>query len=78
MSKELTLKNAPLGKLFKIKNVTGEACLKLREAGFCEGLDLCKISNDRCILCSICGTKYAISKDLSDSVVLNENPTQSP
>lgn len=73
MSDDFTLENAPIGKSFEIKNITGEYCIKLREIGFCEGLDLCKISENKCILCSICGARYAISKKLSSSIVLNEN-----
>ena len=74
----MTLKNASVGKNLKIEALTGDYCQKLREMGFCEGLDVCKLSDDRCVVCSICNVKYAISKDLSSSVVLNENQYQNP
>ena len=44
--------------------------------GFCEGLELKKITNDKCILCTICGAKFAISKKLSCDVMLNETQSQ--
>ena len=44
--------------------------------GFCEGLELQKITNDKCILCNICGAKFAISKELGCDVMINENQSQ--
>jgi ferrous iron transport protein A len=75
---KITLKNAEIGDSLEICQLSGQKCAKLREIGFCEGLTVKKISNGSCILCSICGAKYAISKKLSGDVILNENPTQSP
>jgi hypothetical protein len=72
MKKRITLKNAPTGVNFLIDHVIGDSCLKLREHGFCEGLSICKLKNNRNILCDICGTKYSISQDLSDDIELNE------
>ena len=72
MKKLITLKNAPTGVNFLIKNLVGDSCLKLGENGFCEGLCICKLKNDQNILCDICGTKYAISKDLGNNIELNE------
>jgi len=72
----LTLKNAPTGEKLLIESLSGDCCQKLREFGFCEGLDVCKISEKQCILCSVCGIKYAISKELSARIILNENQYQ--
>jgi len=76
--KKITLKNAEIGDSLEICQLSGESCQKLREAGFCEGLMLKKLSGGSCILCDVCGAKYAICKDLSESVILNENQYQSP
>ena len=70
----ITLKNAEVGDSLEICQLSGDKCAKLREMGFCEGLMLRKLSEGSCILCSICGAKYAISEKLSENVVLNENP----
>ena len=70
----ITLKNAEIGDSLEISQLSGDKCQKLREMGFCEGLILRKLSGGSCILCSICGAKYAISEKLSENVVLNENP----
>ena len=65
-----------MGKNLFIESLSGDCCQKLREFGFCEGLGVCKISEKQCILCSVCGIKYAISKKLSAGVILNENQYQ--
>jgi len=75
-SDKITLKNAEIGDSLEICQLSGDKCQKLREIGFCEGLILKKLSGGSCILCSICGAKYAISEQLSESVVLNENQSQ--
>lgn len=71
----ITLKNAPTGS-FKIDCLTGSHCQKLREFGFCEGLNITKLKEGSSIVCNVCDAKYAISKDLSSCVVLNENQSQ--
>ena len=76
VKKELTLKNAPSGSTFTIKKLTGPCSQKLREMGFCEGLNITKVNNNKCILCSICGSKYAICKYFSSHVHLSENQSQ--
>lgn len=76
MNEKITLKNAEVGKNMTITSLCGASCIKLREIGFCEGLDICKLKNDKNIICDICGIKYAISEDLSDSVELTENQPQ--
>lgn len=73
MKKRITLKNAPTGVNFIIDHVVGKDCLKLREVGFCEGLCVCKLKNDRNIICDVCGTKYAISQELSGDIELSES-----
>ena len=78
MGEKITLKNAQIGDSLEICQLKGEECQRLREMGFCEGLILRKISGGSCILCSICGAKFAISNDLCDDVILNENQCQNP
>jgi len=72
----ISLNDAPTGKSLEIKKIKGKSCQKLREMGFCEGLELQKMTDDKCILCTICGAKFAISKELGCDVMLNENQSQ--
>jgi len=72
----ISLNDAPTGKNLEIKQIKGKSCQKLREMGFCEGLELQKMTNDKCILCNICGAKFAISKELGCDVMINENQSQ--
>ncbi len=65
--------DAPTGVNFTIKNVTGQNCEKLKNHGFCEGINLRKIKDSTNVLCSLCGVKYAISKNLCQDIILNEN-----
>jgi ferrous iron transport protein A len=76
MRKKITLKNAPTGVNFLIDDIVGDHCLKLREKGFCEGLCICKLKDNKNILCNVCGTKYAISQDLSSDIKLIENQSE--
>ena len=64
----LTLSQAATGCDFQIKQVDGEACQQLREIGFCEQMRVKKITNGRNMLCTVCGTRLALSKDLADQI----------
>mgnify|MGYP005848321769 CR=1 FL=1 len=64
----LTLSQAATGCEFQIRQVEGPACRKLREIGFCEEMRVRKITNGRNMLCTVCGTRLAVSKDLADQI----------
>ena len=64
----LTLSQADIGCEFQIRQVDGPACRQLREIGFCEEMRVRKITNGRNMLCTICGTRLAVSKDLADQI----------
>jgi ferrous iron transport protein A len=64
----LTLSQATVGCEFQIREVEGPACRQLREIGFCEEMRVRKITNGRNMLCNICGTRLAVSKDLADQI----------
>ena len=77
MDEKITLKNVEIGKNMKIVSLCGQSCIKLREVGFCEGLDICKLKDNDNIICDVCGIRYAISEDLSEDIELSENQHQS-
>ena len=64
----LTLSQAATGCDFQIREVNGEACRQLREIGFCEEMRVKKLTNGRNMLCTVCGTRLALSKDLADQI----------
>jgi ferrous iron transport protein A len=64
----LTLSQAAVGCDFQIREVDGPECRQLREIGFCEEMRVRKITNGRNMLCTVCGTRLAVSKDLADQI----------
>lgn len=64
----LTLSQAAIGCEFQIREVEGPACRQLRDIGFCEQMRVKKITNGRNMLCTVCGTRLALSKDLADQI----------
>jgi len=53
---------------FRIRFLAGPACEQLRRLGFCESLQVRKITNGRNLICSICGTRMAVSRELARQV----------
>ena len=64
----LTLSQASTGCDFQIRAVDGPACRQLRDIGFCEQMRVRKLTNGRNMLCTVCGTRLALSKDLADQI----------
>jgi Fe2+ transport system protein FeoA len=67
----ISLCQAAVGCEFHIRFLQGPACEKLRNMGFCESMRVKKIANGRNLLCSVCGTRMAISKDLAEHVLVS-------
>lgn len=68
---EMTLKDAAMNCDVRIDRLTGSACERLRDLGFCEKMQLRKISNGRNLLCSVCGAKMAISRELAEQILVS-------
>ena len=64
----LTLSQASVGCEFRIHIVDGPQCDRLRDLGFCESLQIRKLANGKIMICSVCGTRLAISKELGEQV----------
>ena len=64
----MTLSQASVGCDFMIKVVDGPQCDRLRDLGFCESLQVRKLANGRNLICSVCGTRMAISRELAEQV----------
>lgn len=64
----LTLSQASVGCDFRIHVVDGPQCDRLRDLGFCESLQIRKLADGRNMICSVCGTRMAISQELGEQV----------
>jgi ferrous iron transport protein A len=64
----LTLNQASVGQDFVIHGVEGPNCDRLRDLGFCESLRVKKLASGRNLICSVCGTRMAISRELAEAV----------
>ena len=71
-SHPLNLRQASVGREFIIHMVDGPHCDRLRDLGFCESLRVRKLlGGRRNLICSVCGTRMAISPELAEEVLVN-------
>ncbi len=66
----MTLNQVGVGCDVRIRVLNGPGCDRLRDLGFCEQLQVRKLAGGRNLICSVCGTKMAISKDLAEQVLV--------
>ncbi len=71
LNRAMTLSQASIGSEFMIREVDGPQCARLRDLGFCESLRVRKLAEGRNLICSVCGTRLAISRELADQVVVS-------
>ncbi|MEI8037871.1 MAG: FeoA family protein [Verrucomicrobiota bacterium] len=64
----LTLNQVGVGCDVTIRVLSGPGCERLRDLGLCEQLQVRKLSGGRNLICSVCGTRLAISRDLAAQV----------
>ncbi len=67
----MTLNQVKVGCDVQIRILSGPGCDRLRDMGFCEELQLRKLTSGRNMICSICGTRLAISKELAEQVLVS-------
>ena len=67
----LTLNQAKVGCDMQIRLLNGPSCDRLRDLGFCEQLQVRKIAGGRNLICSVCGTRMAISRELAEQVLVS-------
>ncbi len=66
----MTLNQVGVGCDVRIRFLSGPACDRLRDMGFCEQLQVRKLAGGRNLICSVCGTRMAISRELAEQVVV--------
>lgn len=69
--RSFTLNEVGLNCDVRISSLNGPACERLRDLGFCEQMQLRKLSNGRNLVCTVCGAKMAISRELADQVLVS-------
>jgi ferrous iron transport protein A len=67
----MTLNQARVGCDVQIRVLSGPGCDRLRDLGFCEELQVRKLAGGRNLICSICGTRMAISRELAEQVIVS-------
>jgi Fe2+ transport system protein FeoA len=63
-----TLSEVEANRDFRISVLKGPSRDRLRDLGFCEQMQVRKLSGGRNLICSVSGTRLAISKALADQV----------
>ena len=66
----LSLSQAKVGCDFRIRFLNGPACEQLRQLGFCESLQVRKLADGRNLICTVCGTRLALSRELANQVMV--------
>ena len=66
----MTLNQVGVGCDVTIRQLSGPGCDRLRDLGFCEQLQVRKLAGGRNLICSVCGTRMAISRELAEQVVV--------
>ena len=67
----MTLNQAEVGCDMQIRVLSGPGCDRLRDLGFCEQIQVRKLAGGRNLICSICGTRMAISRELAEQVLVS-------
>ena len=68
-----SLSQVAVGEDFRIRMLEGPTagCEQLRRLGFCESLKVRKLGDGRNLVCSVCGTRMALSRKLADQVLVS-------
>jgi ferrous iron transport protein A len=67
----MTLNQVAVGCDVTISMLSGPGCERLRDLGFCEQMRVRKLAGGRNLLCSVCGTRLAISRELAEQVLVS-------
>ena len=68
----LSLLTAPLGTRLRLLALEAKPaqCQRLREMGFCESAEIVKLSHGAALVCQVCGTRLALSKELAKDILI--------
>lgn len=68
----LSLLTAPVGMRLRLLALEAKPaqCQRLREMGFCESAEIVKLSHGAALVCQVCGTRLALSKELAKDILI--------
>jgi ferrous iron transport protein A len=71
-SRFVDLCQAQVGLKLRVRDLRSQpiVCQRLREMGFCELAEICKLSDAGALLCLVCGTKVALSRKLGKEIIV--------
>jgi ferrous iron transport protein A len=72
--KRSSLKDARPGARVRVLELKSEpaVCHRLREMGFCEFAEISKVCDHGPCICTVCGTRVALSSQLAESIMVRE------
>ena len=72
ISAPLNLCSARCGQRLRILclNASSQECARLRELGFCERSEVCKLTDGSAILCRLSGSRMAVGRELGALVLV--------
>lgn len=70
----ISLCEAGVGVKLRVRSLNGseKECHRLREMGFCEWMDIQKLTNGGNMICNVCGTRLALSKNLARGIMVEK------
>lgn len=68
----LSLSEAEVGRKLRVRDLRTQpvVCQRLREMGFCERAEICKLADNGALICMVCGTKVALSRRLGKQIMV--------
>jgi len=66
----VNLNQARTGCDFQIQVLSGPDCERLRSLGFCEKMRVRKLMGGRNLLCTVCGSRMAVSSKLAENILV--------
>ena len=70
IDRAMTLNQVGVGCDVRIRVLRGPGCERLRDLGFCEQGQIRKLAGGRNLICSVCGSRLAISRELAEQVLV--------
>ena len=66
------LSKARCGERLRVVSVKGSSasCIRLKEMGFCESAEVCKVVDGSALICQLSGTRLAIGRNLGADVLV--------
>ena len=67
------LRDAQTGETVRVLRLEGQeaVCSRLREMGFCEQAEVRILNNSSTVVCSVCGSRVGLSRQLAGSILVS-------